>query len=72
MQTAQGGAFDPETIELLRNILEEACGSLRPEEQVQSSRSLIAERIRKMAATGERDPMRLRTRALTEVVASPQ
>jgi hypothetical protein len=72
MQTAQGGAFDPETIELLRNILEEACGSLRPEEQVQSSRSLIAERILKMAATGERDPMRLRTRALTEVVASPQ
>jgi len=72
MQTAEGGAFDPETIELLRNILEEAWGSLRPEEQVQSSRSLIAERILKMAATGERDPMRLRTRALTEVVASPQ
>jgi hypothetical protein len=72
MQTAQGGAFDPETIELLRNILEEAWGSLWPEEQVQSSRSLIAERILKMAATGERDPMRLRTRALTEVVASPQ
>ena len=72
MQTAQGGAFDPETIELLRNILEESWGSLRPEEQAQSSRSLIAERILKMAATGERDPMRLRTRALTEVVASPQ
>jgi hypothetical protein len=26
MQTAEGGAFDPETIELLRNILEEAWG----------------------------------------------
>jgi hypothetical protein len=71
MQTAEGGAFDPETIELLRNILEETWGSLRPEEQAQSSRSLIAERILKMAATGERDPIRLRTRALTEVVASP-
>jgi hypothetical protein len=66
MQTAEGGAFDPETIELLRNILEETWGSLRPEEQAQSSRSLIAERILKMAATGERDPIRLRTRALTE------
>jgi hypothetical protein len=31
----------------------------------------IAERILKMAATGKRDPIRLRTRALTEVVASP-
>ena len=71
MQTAEGGAFDPETIELLRNILEETWGSLRPEEQAQSSRSLIAERILKMAATGERDPIRLRTRALTGVVASP-
>jgi hypothetical protein len=71
MQAAEGGAFDPETIELLRNILEETWGSLRPEEQAQSSRSLIAERILKMAATGERDPIRLRTRALTEVVASP-
>jgi hypothetical protein len=71
MQTAEGGAFDPETIELLRNILEETWGSLRPEDQAQSSRSLIAERIIKMAATGERDPIRLRTRALTEVVASP-
>ena len=71
MQTAEGGTFDPETIELLRNILEETWGSLRPEEQAQSSRSLIAERILKMAATGERDPIRLRTRALTEVVASP-
>ena len=71
MQTAECGAFDPETIELLRNILEETWGSLRPEEQAQSSRSLIAERILKMAATGERDPIRLRTRALTEVVASP-
>jgi hypothetical protein len=40
-------------------------------EQAQSSRSLIAERILKMAATGERDPIRLRTRALTEAVASP-
>ena len=66
MQTAEGGAFDPETIELLRNILEETWGSLRPEEQAQSSTSLIAERILKMAATGERDPIRLRTRALTE------
>jgi predicted subunit of tRNA(5-methylaminomethyl-2-thiouridylate) methyltransferase len=71
MQTAEGGSFDRETIELLRNILEEAWGSLRPEEQAQSSRSLIAERILKMAATRERDPIRLRTRALTEEVASP-
>ncbi|MGZ6184935.1 MAG: hypothetical protein ACXWNN_03475 [Candidatus Binataceae bacterium] len=70
MKKVYGGAFDPETIDLLRSVLDEAWSSLRPEEQAQASRSLFAERILKLAATGERDPIRLRTRALTEVVAS--
>jgi hypothetical protein len=45
-------------------------GILRPEEQVQGSKSLLAAIILKLAATGERDPIRLRTRAITEVTAS--
>jgi hypothetical protein len=64
MKTVDGGAFDPETIDLLRSVLDEAWESLRPEEQAQASRSLIAERILELAATGERDPVRLRTRAV--------
>ena len=68
MKTADGGAFDPETIELLRDVLDDAWASLRPEEQALSSRSMVAASILKLAATGERDPSRLRACALTAVV----
>lgn len=71
MQVTDGGAFDPETIELLRGVLDEAWASLRPAEQAHSSKSLLAECILKLAATGERDPHRLRACALTEIVPSP-
>ena len=70
MKTVHGGAFDPETIDLLRSVLDEAWGSLRPEQQAQRSKSLLAAIILKLAATGERDPLRLRTLAVTEVSAS--
>ena len=53
---ADGGAFDPETIALLRAVLDEAWDSLNAQEQAQSSKSLLAERILHLAATGERDP----------------
>ena len=68
MKVNDAEAFDPETIELLQGVLDEAWASLRPSEQAQSSRSLLAERILKLAVTGERDPSRLRMRALTDVV----
>jgi hypothetical protein len=70
MKTVHDGAFDSETIDLLRGVLDEGWGSLRLEEQVQGSKSLLASIILKLAATGERDPIRLRTRAITEVAAS--
>ena len=70
MKTVPGGAFDPETIDLLRSVVDEVWESLRPEQQAQRSKSLLAAIILKMAATGERDPIRLRTHALTEVTAS--
>ena len=65
---ADGAAFDPETIALLRAVLDEAWDSLNAQEQAQSSKTLLAERILHLAATGERDPVRLRVAALTEVV----
>ena len=63
-----GGAFDPETIALLRAVLDGAWNSLNAQEQAQSSKTLLAERMLRLAATGERDPVRLRVAALTQVV----
>jgi hypothetical protein len=70
VEVGQGVAFDPETIQLLRGVLDEAWASLRPDEQSRSTKSHLAERILKCAARGERDPARLRVYALTEVVVS--
>jgi hypothetical protein len=68
MKIRQGGSFDPETITLLRTALDEAWVNLLPEQQTRTSKSHLAERILKLAAQGERDPVRLRTRAVLEVV----
>jgi hypothetical protein len=56
--------FDPETVALLRTTLDRAWASLPPNQQARTSRSIMAERILKAAAKGERDPDRLRIRAL--------
>ena len=58
--------FDPETVALLRETLDEAWGCLRPQQQATMLRTTLAERILKSAAQGERDPARLRDAALTE------
>jgi hypothetical protein len=55
--------FDPDTIALLRITLDRAWAGLPPGQQASTSRSLLAERILKAAAQGERDPDRLRARA---------
>jgi hypothetical protein len=68
MKIGQGGSFDPETIALLRTALDEAWVNLAPEQQARASKSGLAERILNLAAQGERDPVRLRTRAVLEVV----
>jgi hypothetical protein len=70
MKTVHRGAFDPVTLDLLRGVLDEAWGSLRPEQRAQGSKSLLAAIILKLAANGERDPVQLRTHAVTEVTAS--
>jgi hypothetical protein len=56
--------FDPETVALLRTILDHAWASLSPNQQARTSRSVMAERILQAAAKGERDPDRLRVCAL--------
>jgi len=64
----QGGVFEPETIALLRQCLEEAWNQLPPIEQARVSKTALAQRILNAAASGERDPVRLRTAALVSIV----
>jgi hypothetical protein len=64
MDVNQPAYFDIETVSVLREILEDAWASLRSEQQAATSRSLLAERILKAAAAGERDRERLLDAAL--------
>lgn len=61
--------FDIDTVLLLRETLEDAWACLRPEQTATTSKTLLAERILKAAAKGERDPERLIDAALMEVAA---
>jgi hypothetical protein len=56
--------FDRETVALLRTTLDRAWASLPPSQQATTSQSMVAERILKAAARGERDADRLRALAL--------
>ena len=64
MNANSAGVYGPETVELLRSVLEDAWTSLRPEQQREVSKTLLAERLMRAAARGERDPARLRVRTL--------
>jgi hypothetical protein len=67
MNRNEGTVFDPETIDLMRSVLDAAWASLLPDQQARVSRTVLAQRILKAAAQGERDPARLRARALLNV-----
>jgi hypothetical protein len=47
--------FDPETVALLRTTLDRAWDSLPPGQRAVTSRSILAERILRVAGRGERD-----------------
>jgi hypothetical protein len=61
--------FELKTVALLREILEEAWVSPPPRQQETMSRSLLAQRILKSAAQGERDRKRLFDAARTDLAA---
>ena len=61
--------FDLKTVALLREVLDHAWTCLPPKQQALMSRTLLAERILKFAAKGERDPERLRVAALLALEA---
>jgi hypothetical protein len=56
--------FDPETVAILRETLDDAWASLRPEQQATMQKTALAERMLKSAAQGERDRERLFDAAL--------
>jgi len=56
--------FDPETIEMMKAVLDDAWAALSPRQQRALPKARLAERILAAAANGERDPVRLLARAL--------
>jgi hypothetical protein len=68
MTSSQNGSFDTGTITFLRTVLEESWACILPEQRASISKSVVAERILRAAANGERDPARLR---MSAIEASP-
>jgi hypothetical protein len=64
MDVRQPAYFDIETVSILKETLENAWASLLPDQRATMTRSLLAERILKAAADGERDRERLFDAAL--------
>ena len=61
-------AHTPETLQLLRDVLDDTWAALPPRDRKRTSKAMLARRLVEMAATGERDPARLRDAALGTVV----
>ncbi len=61
--------FNLKTVALLREVLDDGWTCLRPEQRASMDRSLLAERILKIAAQGGRDRKRLLDAALMDVAA---
>ncbi len=64
MKTIEPVHFDIDTVLMLRETLEHAWSCLRPEQRAATSKTILAERILKSAASGERDRERLLEAAL--------
>ena len=63
--------YDPETLVLLRQILNEAWAALPDHFKSQTLKSEVAQQILKQAANGVRDPVRLRASAIVRTVDEP-
>ena len=65
---AEGRYFGPETVKDMQVALDLAWSSLSPEQQAQSSKTLLARRILDAAEAGERSPARLLMLALMSAI----
>jgi hypothetical protein len=75
LEWVSGGAamahYDPETLILLRRVLDEAWAILPDGSKSETAKSEMAQHILKQAAGGVRDPVRLRASALVRAVGEP-
>ena len=65
-----GAVFQPEVIQLMRSVLDEATATLPQAKRTSTIKADIAAGILASAAKGERDPMALKSAALSAVVDS--
>jgi hypothetical protein len=65
---AAGASFQPELIELMRAVLDDATAMLPETKRTSAIKAEIASHILACAAKGERDPIALRTAAVLSVV----
>jgi hypothetical protein len=63
--------YDPETLILLRKVLDEAWAALPDGSKSDTVKSEMAQHILKQAADGVRDPVRLRASALVNAEGEP-
>jgi hypothetical protein len=63
--------YDPETLTMLRKVLDEAWATQPHGFKSETLKSEMAQRILKQAACGVRDPVRLRASALVIAVRQP-
>jgi hypothetical protein len=63
-----GAVFQPELIELMRSVLEEAAATLPEAKRTSTMKAEIASQILACAAKGERNPTALKIAALRAVV----
>ena len=66
----RGAVFQPELIELMKSVLEDATAMLPEAKRTSAIKAEIASEILACAARGERDPMALKTAALLGLVES--
>ena len=65
---AMGAVFQPELIELMRAVLNDATAILPEAKRTSTMKAEIASHILACAAKGERDPIALRIAALSAIV----
>jgi hypothetical protein len=66
--SAKGASFQPELIELMKAVLDDAAMTLPEAKRTSAMKAEIASHILACAAKGERDPVALKTNALLAVV----
>jgi hypothetical protein len=64
MTQTQEKVYQPETIVVMRQALDEAWAALSSDERQRTSKTELALRILELATRGERDPRRLRALAI--------